>query len=89
MQNFGKIFKRSSFESKKVSAELLSIECKNEYEKIRLDKDVKICVFKIRTALRDYKNSKIKVNAEKVADAQLYLMNVLNRGNICLMLRRS
>ena len=83
LQNFGKIFKRSSFESKKASAELLSIECKNEYEKIRLDKDVKICIFKIRAALRDYKNSKTKTNAEKVADAQLYLINVLNSGK-CL-----
>ena len=83
LQNFGKIFKRSSFESKKASAELLSIECRDEYEKIRSDKDVRICIFKIRTALRDYKNSKTKTNAEKVADAQLYLMNVLNRGK-CL-----
>lgn len=78
LQNFGKIFKRSSFESKKASAEILSERVKDEYEKIRLDEDVKICIFKIRTALRDYKNSKIKANAEKVADAQLYLINVLN-----------
>lgn len=83
LQNFKKIFKRSSFESKKTSAELLSIECRDEYEKIRLDKDVKICIFKIRAALRDYKNSKTKTNAEKVADAQFFLINVLNSGK-CL-----
>lgn len=72
-------FKEKSFEEKASFAELLSGEVKNEYEKIKSDKNVRDCVSNIKTALKVYKNRKTSENAKKVVDAQLALMKVLNK----------
>lgn len=75
-------FKEKSFEEKASFAELLSKRVKNEYEKIKSDKNVRDCVSNIKTALKRYKNRKTKENAEKVADEQLSLIKVLNKKKI-------
>ena len=78
LENLKKKVKGKSFEEKASFAELLSGSVKDKYEKIKSDISVKNCISNIKTALKRYKNRKTKENAEKVADAQLALINVLN-----------
>ena len=79
LKKLGEMLEKESFEEKASFAELLSVEVKDEYEKIKSDEDVRDCVSNIKTALKDYKGSNTKENAKKVVDAQLALMKVLNK----------
>ena len=79
LENLKENFKEKSFEEKASFAELSSGEVKDEYEKIKSDKNVRDCVFNIKTALKVYKNRNTKKNAKKVVDAQLALIDVLSK----------
>lgn len=79
LEKLGKMLKKKSFEKKASFAELLSEEVKYEYEGIKSDKNVRDCVFNIKTALKVYKNRNTKKNAKKVVDAQLALIDVLSK----------